>query len=244
MRRPLILALLPLLWSASAQAGERFKVLHVADLAALLAAPASHVALFDANVESTRTYVGIIPGAHLLSGRADELERALPPDKTRPLVFYCANTYCTASHLAAHRSLDAGYADVSVLVDGIYAWRDAGRPVRKLKAAPASLPPAQVLTLQKQGHAVVVDVREGEERHEVVEGALWIPMSQVLVPEKWEAFVRGLPKDKTIVFYCAVGVRSKRAAELLREEGLAAAYFEGPDQWRAAGLPVKPGPAR
>jgi rhodanese-related sulfurtransferase len=240
--RALAVILALALWSAQA-AAERFAILHVADLAAQLAAPGPHPVLYDANVESTRTHVGVIPSAHLLPVDGDVL-RYLPGDKTRALVFYCANTYCTASHLAAERALDAGYAKVSVLVDGIYGWRDAKQPVKKIREAPVSMPPAEVLALQNKREAVVVDVREGEERHEIVDGALWIPMSQVNDPAKWAAFVRGLPRDKKVIFYCAMGVRSKRAAEMLREEGFATGYFEGPDQWRAAGLPVKPGPAR
>ena len=223
----------------------RYTVLHVADLTAMLAKPGAQVAIFDANVESTRSFVGIIPGAHLLpTGDNDELLKRLPADKDRPVVFYCANTYCSASEQAAERAIAGGYANVGVLVDGIYGWRKAGQPVRKLMAAPTALEPAQVLALQQKNEAIVVDVREGEERHEVIAGASWMPMSDVENPQKWAAFVRGLPRDRTVVLYCAVGVRSKHVAEMLREEGLASAWFQGPDQWRAAGLPVKPGPAR
>lgn len=34
-----------------------------------------------------------------------------------------------ASHDAARRAVDAGYKDVSVMVDGIWGWRKAGEPV-------------------------------------------------------------------------------------------------------------------
>jgi rhodanese-related sulfurtransferase len=246
LRLSRLIALLAVTLSfGAAWAGTRYSVLHVADLAAMIAKPNAQIAIYDANVESTRTYVGIIPGAHLLPGGDDpNLVRLLPADKDRPLVFYCANTYCSASEQAAERAVAAGYASVGVLVDGIYGWRRAGQPVRKLKAAPTELAPAAVLAMQQKNEAVVVDVREGEERHEIIAGASWMPMSDVENPAKWAAFVRGLPRDRTVVVYCAVGVRSKRVAEMLHEEGLASAWFKGPDEWRAAGLPVRPGPAR
>ncbi|HEY6419224.1 MAG TPA: hypothetical protein VIX59_09490 [Candidatus Binataceae bacterium] len=40
-----------------------------------------------------------------------------------------------ASHEAARRAVDAGYSDVSVMVDGIQGWRDAGQPVEYPKGA-------------------------------------------------------------------------------------------------------------
>jgi rhodanese-related sulfurtransferase len=33
-----------------------------------------------------------------------------------------------ASHEAARRAVKAGYKDVSVMVDGIMGWKDAGQP--------------------------------------------------------------------------------------------------------------------
>lgn len=236
-----LFALSLLLACGSARADDRFATIHVADLVRLMAATPKPV-IYDANVESTRTHVGIIPGAHLVPA-SGEVQKLLPPEKNAQLVFYCANKYCTASHQAAEKAIDAGYTKVAVLIDGIYGWRDAKQPLRKVHEQPPALQPAEALSLQKKG-ALIVDVREGEERHEIVEGARWMPMSSIEQPAKWAAFVKELPADKTIVFYCAVGVRSKRVAEMLREEGLASAYFQGPDQWKAAGLPLKPGPAR
>jgi len=36
-----------------------------------------------------------------------------------------------ASHGAARRAVEAGYRDVSVMVDGLKGWRAAGQPVVK-----------------------------------------------------------------------------------------------------------------
>jgi rhodanese-related sulfurtransferase len=233
---------LSLLVAAPAAANDRFTTLHVAELAARLAS-ATPPTLFDANVESTRTFVGIVPGAHLLAVGEDPVPR-LPSDKAAPLVFYCANTYCMASHQAAEKAIDAGYTNVAVMVDGIYGWRDAKQPLKKIPPAPSAMAPVDVAALQRKQRAAIVDVREGEERHEIVEGAAWMPMSSVKDAKKWATFERSLPRDKTVIVYCAVGTRAKKVAEMLREDGFTAAFFDGPDQWKAAGLPVKPGPAR
>jgi hypothetical protein len=72
---------------------DNFKLLHVADLAALRADPNSHVVILDANIEPTRDKYGVIPGARLLTSYDDyDVATELPPAKNAKLVFYCANT--------------------------------------------------------------------------------------------------------------------------------------------------------
>jgi len=80
----------------------------------------------DANGDTTRHRMGVIPGAVLLrdTGAVDQL----PADKTTGLVFYCTNSACRASHEAAENALAAGYAHVRVLPDGIAGWVKAGKP--------------------------------------------------------------------------------------------------------------------
>jgi hypothetical protein len=71
-----------------------FKVIHVADLAAMRAKPDSKVMVFDANPPDVREEEGIVPGAHLLSSSGHyDVASTLPADKNTPLVFYCHNTY-------------------------------------------------------------------------------------------------------------------------------------------------------
>lgn len=79
----------------------------------------------DANGEPTRRKLGVIPGAVLLADM-DSLGN-LPADRTRRLVFYCANTSCGASHHAAAKALAAGYTRVQVLPAGIAGWVKAGK---------------------------------------------------------------------------------------------------------------------
>jgi rhodanese-related sulfurtransferase len=79
----------------------------------------------DANGDMTRQKMGIIPGAVLLTD-ADSIDK-LPADRSRNLVFYCANTACGASHHAAAKAMMAGYTHVKVLPDGIAGWVKAGK---------------------------------------------------------------------------------------------------------------------
>ena len=85
----------------------------------------------DANGESTRVKEGVIPGALLLTSYRDfDVKKELPKDKEANLVFYCANTRCSASDLAATTAKKSGFKNVSVLKAGIMGWKKAG-----LKAA-------------------------------------------------------------------------------------------------------------
>jgi rhodanese-related sulfurtransferase len=43
-----------------------------------------------------------------------------------------------ASHEAARRAVKAGYKDVSVMVDGIMGWMDAGQPTAAVSNPNAS----------------------------------------------------------------------------------------------------------
>ena len=86
----------------------------------------------DANGDTTRKKLGVIPGAILLTDYDTYSSSELPADKSKTLVFYCANTHCGASHDAAKRARVAGYANVKVLPDGIAGWVKAGKKVQNL----------------------------------------------------------------------------------------------------------------
>jgi rhodanese-related sulfurtransferase len=86
----------------------------------------------DANGEGTRKKLGVIPGAVLLTDSEAFSASELPADKSKTLVFYCANTHCGASHEAAARALTAGYKSVKVLPDGIAGWVKAGKQTQKI----------------------------------------------------------------------------------------------------------------
>lgn len=117
---------------SSAMAADSFKLIHVEQLDQMLKATDAKVQVLDANSADTRNLAGVIPGAKLLSSSSKfDVSAELPADKNTTLVFYCANTKCTASHDAAKRATAAGYKNVDVMVDGIQGWVKAGKPVEK-----------------------------------------------------------------------------------------------------------------
>jgi len=114
----------------TAQAPDDVPTVTVDELDTQLAANAAQAV--DANGEITRKKLGVIPGAVLLSDSDTYSPSELPADKAKPLVFYCANTHCGASHEAATKARIAGYTNVKVLPDGIAGWVKAGKQTTKL----------------------------------------------------------------------------------------------------------------
>jgi rhodanese-related sulfurtransferase len=45
------------------------------------------------------------------------------------VIFYCANTLCSASHHAAKKAILLGWTNVRVIPEGIFGWVRVGRPV-------------------------------------------------------------------------------------------------------------------
>jgi rhodanese-related sulfurtransferase len=112
-----------------------FKLIHSQELASMMATPNSKVMVFDANSPDVRQEAGVIPGAHLLPSSSHyDVATTLPPDKNTPIVFYCHDTLCMASHAAARRAVKAGYKNVSVMADGIVGWKDAGEKTASAQA--------------------------------------------------------------------------------------------------------------
>jgi rhodanese-related sulfurtransferase len=86
----------------------------------------------DVNGPSTRKHMGVVPGAVLLTDSESFAISELPTDKSKPLVFYCANTECSASHQAAEKASGAGYAHVEVMPEGIAGWVRAGMKTQSI----------------------------------------------------------------------------------------------------------------
>jgi rhodanese-related sulfurtransferase len=93
---------------------------------------AGECVVVDANGEATRKRMGVVPGAVLLTDSETYQLSELPADKSRPLVFYCANERCGASHEAAEKALTAGYTNVKVMSAGIAGWVEAGKRVQHI----------------------------------------------------------------------------------------------------------------
>jgi rhodanese-related sulfurtransferase len=85
----------------------------------------------DANKADTRTELGTLPGAILLSDAKGYELSELPEDKSKKLVFYCGSEKCLSAPKAAKRAEAAGYTDVHVMPAGIRGWVKAGKQVDK-----------------------------------------------------------------------------------------------------------------
>ena len=84
-----------------------------------------NVAILDANNEDARKDAGVVLGAILLTSYNKYALTELPKDKNTTLVFYCYNSYCQASNLAAQRAIGAGFKDARVMKAGIVGWNAA-----------------------------------------------------------------------------------------------------------------------
>src|SRR5215831_7832694 len=79
-----------------------------------------------------------LPGArNLPHDEVAALAPRLAPDKTAPIVVYCASASCQNSHIAAGRLVQLGYADVRVYAGGKKEWSEAGLPVEQGSAVAA-----------------------------------------------------------------------------------------------------------
>jgi rhodanese-related sulfurtransferase len=84
--------------------------------------------------------------------------------------------------------------------------------------------------------ATVIDVRNPDEYQSGhVPGATLIPVNSVFARRE------ELPKDKDVIFVCAVGQRSALAAEMAAAAGLTRLFNleGGTDAWIKAGLPAE-----
>lgn len=74
---------------------------------------------------------GHLPGAINLplEGFAESATRLLP-DKSAPIVVYCASVTCQNSDMAERKLRALGYEDVRVYKGGKAAWKDSGRPLQ------------------------------------------------------------------------------------------------------------------
>jgi rhodanese-related sulfurtransferase len=108
-------------------ADEQIAEVSVANVQEMVSAKPAKVVVLDANNEQARAEAGMVPGAIKLSSYSQYDLAVLPADKNTTLVFYCYNSYCQASHMAAARALQAGYKDVRVMKAGIVGWNAANK---------------------------------------------------------------------------------------------------------------------
>lgn len=97
---------------------------------------------------------------------------------------------------------------------------------------------AEAKDMVATGEYEVIDVRNPDEFHSGhLPGATLIPVNNVFARRE------ELPKEKKIIFVCAVGQRSALAAEMAAASGLQPDQLYsldgGTDAWRKAGEPVE-----
>jgi len=110
------------------------RVIKTLELKALLDSN-PRVVVIDVLDSKTRT---TLPGAYWMPGAGDSrfygaeksrfavaLEKALGPDKTRPVVFVCISSECWESYNACLHAIEAGYTDVLWYRGGTNAWGGA-----------------------------------------------------------------------------------------------------------------------
>src|SRR2546427_8111988 len=92
---------------------------------------------------------------------------------------------------------------------------------------PIEVPPVELkekLRLSKETRTVVIDVREPDEFNEWrLEGSTNVPLGVV----ESQSDARDLSRDLRVVTVCRTGVRSLRAAQVLREQGINARSLKG-----------------
>jgi rhodanese-related sulfurtransferase len=120
--------------SDSEQASAVSKVT-VADAAKLH--KANKIIMVDANSPKTRSKLGVVPGARLLTSYDKFSASELKATKKDTLVFYCYSEACSAAPSAARAAKAKGFK-AKVMAAGITGWKKAGHAVKKIKAAPTS----------------------------------------------------------------------------------------------------------
>jgi len=92
------------------------------------------------------------------------------------------------------------------------------------------------ILLEKNKNVFLLDVRTPQENSQArLPGSVLIPMSE------FEQRIKEVPRNKTILVYCAVGSRSKPAAEFLSKNGYKDVYnmTDGIVGWYRNGFPLQ-----
>lgn len=151
----------------------------------------------------------------------DELEKKLPADRNRTLVFYCLGEKCTASWRAAEIAVDLGYQKVYAYRPGLPAWVAAGYPTK----SPEPLPKVQVKKissdelkqrLQSDDNFVLLDTSlEADTDKFYIDSP-----KRIAIPceELHERYME-LPRDKQIAVICLKGTRSPTGVRYLVGKG-------------------------
>lgn len=168
------------------------------------------------------------------------LDAKLP--KKESLVLYCTGEGCSVSKSAGAELVQNGYKKVFVLDGGLAAWEANGFPITPAKSPDAKpstpagrVSPRDLSKRLKKGSPLILDARPAAEfsaGH--VPGALNVPL------ETLESRLGELDKTRSIVVYDRLSERSRKAGELLVQNGYPAEELAGGIAvWIAMKLPVE-----
>ena len=90
---------------------------------------------------------------------------------------------------------------------------------------------------EKSSNGILIDVRT---REEIAEGKIVGALELDYFLPSFQSEVEKLSKDEEIYIYCAVGARSREAAEMLIQQGFTKVYHlsGGIQSWARAGMPI------
>jgi rhodanese-related sulfurtransferase len=123
--------------------------------------------------------------------------------------------------------------------------KTAAQMIAEARARTENLTPQQVAK-EQAGGAIVIDVREPNERVEtgVIPGSIAAPRGMLeFYADSSSAYHNpALDPNKRVILHCAAGGRSALAADTLKELGYTnVAHLEGGlNAWKAEGLPIVP----
>ena len=101
---------------------------------------------------------------------------------------------------------------------------------------------AEAVSMLEEKTALLIDIREQEELEAEgkAKGALWFPLSKLLVDEATlDASLATLDLTKTLIFYCKSGGRVSRLLAILPQKNIVARNMGGLKDWIAAGQKVE-----
>lgn len=172
----------------------------------------------------------------------ETLEKGLPADRERPLVFYCLGTTCTASWRAAEKAVKAGYKKVYAFREGLPGWVAAGYPTETAEKLPeVALKKISTENLRdillRGEEMVLLDVRLRRDAEKFwIENAnrLYIPLDEL--PQRYEE----IPRDRRVAVICLKGKRSPTVIRYLSGKGYTdlVQVEGGMERWLLEGQPV------
>ena len=182
--------------------------------------------LVDARPASTAAE-GAIPGAvSVPPSRVREAVAGFPNPKLKAPIMVYDGDGGNAALSVARVIKESGQPNVTVIVGGIDAWKNAKNAVATgalptqvayvPKPRPGSIPNDEFVKLATVTPAdvLILDVRNADEANAgMIKGAVLIPDEDLL------ARMGEVPKDKRIITHCSTGIRAEMAYHKLKQAG-------------------------